>query len=236
MSYIYDKLLKMNCSCNNCHIKSIFFNSIHENELDGFCGARKEIVIPTGKRFIKQGDKIKRFKYLKEGLIKLHKKGDLGKEQIISFGRPMDFVSIHNVFAEKKYSYSVTTLEKSTICVFEMDVINNLLKTNGKFAEKLIKTTTQASNKILANSLDLIRKSMYGKVASVILFFHENIYFTYGFELPVSRKEIAQYTGLSIETVIRVISEFRRDGLIKVYGKRIEIIDKDGLVSIYEHS
>ena len=82
----------------------------------------------------------------------------------------------------------------------------------------------------------MISKSMYGKVASVLLFFQEKIYFTYGFDLPVSRKEIAQYTGLSIETVIRVISEFRRDGLIKVYGKRIEIIDKDSLVSIYEHS
>lgn len=236
MSYIYKKLVKMHCSCNNCHIKNIFFESIHESELEKFCGARKEIIIPAGKRFITQGDKIKSFKYLQDGLIKLHKKGDLGKEQIISFGRPMDFVSIHNVFAEKKYSYSVTALEKSTICIFDIEIINNLLKTNGKFAEKLIKTTTKASNEILSNSLDLIRKSMYGKVASVILFFHEKIFFTYGFDLPVSRKEIAQYTGLSIETVIRVISEFRKDGLIKVYGKRIEIINKEGLVSIYEHS
>ncbi len=227
----------MICSCQNCHIKTIFFESLHEGvELEKYCNARTEITIPAGKRIIKQGDKIKSFKYLQDGLIKLHRKSKSGSEQIISFGKPMDFVSIQNVFSNKKYSYSVTALENSTICVFDLSIITDLIRSNGKFAERIIETTNKASNKILSNSLDMISKSMYGKVASVLLFFQEKIYFTYGFDLPVSRKEIAQYTGLSIETVIRVISEFRRDGLIKVYGKRIEIIDKDSLVSIYEHS
>jgi len=226
----------MECSCENCHIQEIFFKSINNDELDGFCGARVEKIIPAGTTFIKQGDKIKSFKYLKEGLIKLHRVDDAGNNQIISFGTPMDFVSIHNIFAEDTYSYSVTALETSTVCIFSIDIIKELIKTNGKFAEILISTKSRASNRILSNSLDLISKSMYGKVASVILFFHKKIYFTMGFDLPISRKEIAEYTGLSIETVIRVISEFRRDGLIKVYGKRIEIIDKDGLVSIYKHS
>lgn len=227
----------MICNCQNCEINTIFFESLKDpNELEKYCIAKTEIAIPAGKRFIKQGDKIARFKYLKEGLIKLHRKNKSGGEQIISFGKPMDFVSIQNVFSKNKYSYSVTALEDSTICVFDLSTIKELIKTNGIFANKIIETTNRASNRILSNSLDMISKSMYGKVASVILFFQEEVYFTYGFELPVSRKEIAQYTGLSIETVIRVISEFRRDGLIKVYGKRIEIIDKEGLVSIFEHS
>ena len=227
----------MICNCQNCEINTIFFESLHDaKELEKYCIAKKEIAVPAGKRFIKQGDKINSFKYLKEGLIKLHRKSKSGSEQIISFGKPMDFVSIQNVFSKKKYSYSVTALEDSVVCMFELSTITDLIKTNGVFANKIIETTNRASNRILSNSLDLISKSMYGKVANVLLFFQEKVYFTYGFDLPVSRKEIAQYTGLSIESVIRVISEFRRDGLIKVYGKRIEIIDKEGLVSIYEHS
>ena len=103
--------------------------------------ARKEVVLPKGMTFIKQGDEIKNFKYLKEGLIKLHKiDAETGKEQIISFGKPMDFVSIHNIFAETTYSYSVTTLEKSTVCVFKLDVIEKLVATNGEFARRIIET------------------------------------------------------------------------------------------------
>jgi len=237
MSYIYkNEKIIMLCSCENCHIQTIFFESINNDELDGFCSAKIEKLVPAGTTFIKQGDKIRSFKYLKEGLIKLHRKDQSGREQIISFGTPMDFISIHNIFAEDTYSYSITALEPCSVCIFSIDIIKQLIKTNGKFAEILINTKSRASNRILSNSLDLISKSMYGKVASVILFFHEKIYFTMGFDLPISRKEIAEYTGLSIETVIRVISEFRRDGLIKVFGKRLEIIDKDGLESIYKHS
>jgi CRP/FNR family transcriptional regulator len=45
------------------------------------------------------------------------------------------------------------------------------------------------------------------------------------FDLPVSRKEIADYIGMSTANVIRTLSDFKRDGIIKVFGKTIEIID-----------
>jgi CRP/FNR family transcriptional regulator len=148
----------------------------------------------------------------------------------------MDFVSIHNIFSGDTYNYSVSALEDSTVCRFDLPTIKQLIKDNGVFAQKIIETTNIASNQILTDSLDLISKSMYGKVASVLLFFQEKVYFSPEYELPISRKEIAQYTGLTIETVIRVISSFRHDGLIKVFGKRIEIIDHEGLKAIFEHS
>ncbi len=227
----------MICSCANCHIKTIFFESLlDQNELEIYCNARSEKIIKTGTTFIKEGNIIKKFKYLYEGLIKIHRTNSDGSDQIISIGKPMDFVSIHNIFSQERYNYSVTALEDSIVCSFDLPSIKNLIKSNGLFAQKIIEKTNEASNRILTNSLNMISKSMYGKVASVLLFFLQNVYYTPEFELPISRKEIAQYTGLTIETVIRVISSFRRDGLIKVYGKRIEIIDKEGLLAIYEHS
>jgi CRP/FNR family transcriptional regulator len=209
---------------------------IREAGVDRFCLSRSEIKIPSGKTFIIQGDPIKSLKYLKEGLIKLHRNDKSGKEQIILFGRPMDFISIQNAFFEKTYNYSVTAIEDSTICVFDIDVMYDLIQTNGKFALKMLEISSMALNNIIDNSLELISKTMYGKVASLLLFFSDKIYDADSFDLPVSRKEIAQYTGLSIETVIRVISEFRRDGIIKVFGKRIEIVNKSGLISVNDLS
>ena len=148
----------------------------------------------------------------------------------------MDYISIQNTFSEKTYNYSVTAIENSTVCIFDINVMKDLIRTNGKFALKMVEISSMALNRIIDNSLELISKTMYGKVASLLLFFSEKVYVTDNFDLPVSRKEIAQYTGLSIETVIRVISEFRRDGLIKVYGKKIEIVNKQGLLSVLEHS
>jgi len=226
----------ISCSCDQCEIKSIFFDTISSKSLDFYCAARKELLVEKGTRFIKQGDQIKEFKYLKSGLVKLHKTDSHNREQIISFGNPMDFVNIHNIFGNDVYDYSITALEPSTICSFDIKIIKDLVQTNGAFALKLINTISQSANRIISDSLKIRNHSLYGKVAAVLLFFADHIYVSSEYELPISRKEIAQYTGLSIETVIRSISEFRRDGLIKVFGKRIEIIDKEGLELIYENS
>ncbi len=227
----------MLCNCDKCHIRTIFYESLlNEEEYEKYCNAKTTIIVPAGGLIIKQGDPIISFKYLFEGLIKLHRTVLNGKEQIITFGKPMDFVSIHNVFSGDVYSFSVTAIEEARVCKFDLNVIKDLVEANGVFARKIIETTNASSDRILKDALDLISKSMYGKVASVLLFFYKDVYYSLEFELPISRKEIAQYTGLTIETVIRVISSFRRDGLIKVYGKRIEIVDLEGLEAIFDHS
>ena len=86
------------------------------------------------------------------------------------------------------------------------------------------------------NSLNLLQKRLYGRVATVILYFANEIYKSDEFELPISRKEMAQYIGMSIENVIRAISAFRKDKIIQVYGKNLAILDRSRLESMRDHS
>jgi len=68
-----------------------------------------------------------------------------------------------------------------------------------------------------------------GRVAFVMLYFSKEIYNSKVFDLPVSRKEIADYIGMSTANVIRTLSDFKKDGIIKVFGKTIEIVDMNKL-------
>jgi CRP-like cAMP-binding protein len=52
------------------------------------------------------------------------------------------------------------------------------------------------------------------------------------FDLPVSRREIAEYTGMTTENIIRTLSEFRRENLIRINGREIEIMNADSLERI----
>ncbi len=226
----------MECSCKTCDIKNIFFNTIESDSLDSYCEARTEKLILKGKRFIKQGQKTKKFIYMKEGLVKLHMNDEDGHDHIISFGKPMDFVNVHNVFSEKKNGFSVTAIEDTVICIFELKIIEELIANNGKFAMSIIRQISNSSDRIISNSMNIIKKNVFGKLAHILLFFADHVYFKDEYQLPISRKEMALYTGLSIETIIRAISELRQDGVIKIYGKRVEIIDKKGLKDIYDHS
>jgi len=58
-------------------------------------------------------------------------------------------------------------------------------------------------------------------VASVILYFANEIYKINEYKLSVSRKEMAQYNGMSIENVISAISAFHKDTIIQIYGKTL---------------
>ncbi len=213
----------MKCDCERCEIKSIFFATIKESELEEYCNNRVEKEVKPGDVIIKQGDHIDEFIYVKEGLVKLYRDTPHG-QQIISLGKPFDFVSLLSVFANDTYSYSVSALNSGMVCIFSIHEIRQLIKENGDFALKLISIMNHSSERILFDYLNLSQKRLNGRVASVLLYF-ANIYGLKRFELPITRKEIAQLVGMSIENVIRAISELRRDGILNVYGKRIEIVD-----------
>ena len=68
----------------------------------------------------------------------------------------------------------------------------------------------------------------------MLLYFSGYIYQSNEFELPVSRREIADYIGMTTENVIRTLSEFRKDKIIKIFGKDIQIIDLRRLETISE--
>jgi len=216
----------MICQCETCDLKMLFFNCISQDQIEDYCESRIETTYEEGEKIIIQGEHISEFLYLKEGLVKLFRKSEHEEEQIISFGKPYDFVSILSVFSNTHYNYSVTALQKSVVCSFDLKQITELIQSNGTFALHLIQTLTKSSDRIILNSLNLLQKRLYGRVAFLLLYFSDDIFFNDSFDLPVSRKEMAQYIGMSQENVIRAMSALRKDGIIQVFGKSISIKDK----------
>ena len=94
---------------------------------------------------------------------------------------------------------------------------------------------SMVSDNVINESLAIRRRNLRGRVAYVLLHFYRDIYKTDAFELPVSRKEIAEYIGMTTENVIRALTEFRKDGILKIFGKVIEIVDHHKLQQISDH-
>ena len=90
------------------------------------------------------------------------------------------------------------------------------------------------ADQIILDSLEIRKKHLRGRVAHILLYFSKEVYHSEEFDLPLSRKEIAEYVGMTTENVIRTLSEFRKDGILKIYGKTILIVQMDTLKSIAE--
>src|SRR5680860_554588 len=108
------------CSCEKCQLKTLFFSHVTIDELADICEIKVERSYSKGEIITKEGDVINEFLYLKEGLVKLSKTTIENKDQIISFSKPFDFVSLLSIFSSDIYKYSVSAIEDSVVCILDL--------------------------------------------------------------------------------------------------------------------
>ncbi len=223
-----DKIVKP-CNCEKCDFREVVFSTLDDQSILDLCQFKEERSYHKGEVINHEGERITDFKYLKTGLVKLYRRTLNGEEQIITITRPFEFVSNLSIFSEDKYKYSVSSLEDSVVCSVKLDFIKSLFKKNGSFAMSLLTKISVINDKIISQTLDLRQKNLAGRVAFVLLYFTRDIYNSRVFDLPVSRKEIADYIGMSSANVIRTMSDFKKDGIIKIFGKTIEVVNIEKL-------
>jgi len=221
----------LDCICKDCDLKNLFFEHVGKEDMKSVCSKNTQIAFNKGELISKEGDEIKNFTYLKSGLVKLFR-SDGEKEQIIHIAKPFDYVSILSLFSQNNYQYSVSALEDSVTCNLEIGFVKDMASNNSLFAMSLMRRMSEISDKIILEMLDVRKLNLKGRVAYMLLYFANEIFKSNSFDLPVSRKEIAEYISMSTENVIRTLSEFRKDNIIKIFGKTIEIIDTEGLERI----
>jgi len=220
---------KKPCQCASCDFKDVVFSFLDDPSVDELCINKEEQFFRKGEVINHEGEKISNFKYLKSGLVKLYRRTSTGEEQVITITRPFEFVSNMSIFSEERYQYSVSALEDSTVCMVKLDFIKQLFLKNGAFAMGLLTKISMINDKIISQTLDIRQKNLVGRVAYVLLYFTNDIYNSRVFDLPVSRKEIADYIGMSTANVIRTLSDFKKEGIIRVFGKTIEVVDIEKL-------
>jgi CRP/FNR family transcriptional regulator len=216
---------KKPCICENCEFRDVVFAHLDEKSIEQLCDNKEEQSFRKGEIINHEGEKISNFKYLKSGLVKLYRRTATGDEQVITITRPFEFVSNMSIFSEERYQYSVSALEDSVVCAVNLDFIKELFLKNGSFAMGLLTKISMINDKIIRQTLDIRQKNLIGRVAFVLLYFTNDIYNSRVFDLPVSRKEIADYIGMSTANVIRTLSDFKKEGIIRIFGKTIEVVD-----------
>jgi CRP-like cAMP-binding protein len=216
---------KKPCVCASCDFRDVVFSYLDDSSIDELCNHKEEQFFRKGEIINHEGEKINTFKYLKSGLVKLYRRTSTGEEQVITITRPFEFVSNMSIFSEERYQYSVSALEDSIVCLVKLDFIKELFLKNGGFAMGLLTKISMINDKIINQTLDIRQKNLIGRVAFVLLYFTKEIYKSRVFDLPVSRKEIADYIGMSTANVIRTLSDFKKEGIIRVFGKTIEVVD-----------
>lgn len=169
------------------------------------------------------------------GRVKLYKSGVDGKQQIVRIAGPGDLLGYRALFAEETYTATAETIEEATVCCIDKNAFFPMLHKNPDLSLSVIRKLASELRDAENLATSIAQHSVRERMAELLLMLKE----TYGkqtkkgilIDLHLSREEMAEMIGITQETAIRLLSEFKSDGMIDVKDRDITILDPKALLS-----
>ncbi|PKU26278.1 Crp/Fnr family transcriptional regulator [Telmatospirillum siberiense] len=189
--------------------------------------------IDPGVTIFREGDPALNLYTITAGAVKLYKLLSDGRRQITAFLFPGDFfgLSVH-----EGYAYTAESMTPVVLCRFPRRKLEALFDELPMLEKKLLGATTQELAAAQEQMLLLGRKTARERVATFLVVLWRRLGDkTPVFALPMSRSDIADFLGLTIETVSRTLTGLKRDGLIALPdANHVAIQRLDDLLCIAE--
>jgi len=193
-----------------------------------------QVLYKKGEVICKRGSFASHVMYLESGLAKVYIEDGVNT-LVLKILPEKNLLGLASVSDDvKTFEYSVMAYIDSEIRQIDIEIFKQLLKQNPVFAKEVIDIQSANSIQIYGRFFCLTHKQSYGRLADIILCLSERVFKKNEFELPLSRKDLAELSGLSSETVIRMLKVFREEGLLHLDGKTLKILDQVRLKQISE--
>ncbi len=175
---------------------------------------------------------------VRSGKIKLFKTSSTGKQQITKIAQKGDILGHSALFVEAPHAVTAEVLDDSEICFLDRARFLALLRTNVSVSLKLLAQVSRELNRSEEQALDLAYKSVRVRFVEFLLTLKQTFGVldngVYRIDITLSREELAQAIGTTTETAVRLLSEFRADGLVEIEKKSISLLDAQKLLKYTE--
>jgi CRP/FNR family nitrogen fixation transcriptional regulator len=155
-----------------------------------------------------------------------------GRRQIGAFHLPGDIFGLEN---SDSHRFTTEAIVDTTVRLVKREGLEREAKNDPAMVRNLINMTTNNLRHVENHLLLLGRQTAPEKVAAFLLEMHGRMKSTGAMALPMSRRDIADYLGLSLETVSRALSAFRRKGYLRFLGptqRHIVVLNAGGLAEL----
>lgn len=182
----------------------------------------------------KQGSLVSQVMHVEQGLAKVFVENEKNTLvlKIIPSGNLLGLTSISEEF--NTYQYSAMAYVDTDIRQIDISAFRKLVGQNAAFAREVIDILGSNNVQITGRFFCLTHKQAYGRLADILLCLSDRIFKTPEFELPLTRQDLAELSGMSSETVIRILKKFDDEGLIRMEGKNFSVLDYSRLKRISE--
>lgn len=220
-------------NCIDCNCKSSVFKKLSVPELELMNQNRFEVTFKAGEIMFKQGTPSPHFLCITKGMAKIYLEG-LGKNLILGLIKPVGYIFGPGIYVDNKHHYSAAALEDSSACLVDVNTYKQLVRKNPDFAEEFIQRFSQQAIINFNQFISLTQKQMHGRIADALIYLCDEIYCRNPFELTISRQDLADLSGMSKESAIRILKEFKEEGILAAEGSFVHILNRPHLLHISE--
>ena len=204
---------------------SSIFSSLTDDELSELANLAVERSFMPNEFIFWDGDTPEYFYIVAEGEVKVLKHSSSGKDFIIAFFSPGEMFGEVAVFENKPYPASAQAVTESRVVGIRRADLLSFLTDRPQVALRIINVLGGRLRDAQSRLRDFAGERVERRLASVLLMLSLKL----GLTLPFTRQEIADMTGTTIETTIRVMSHLKNRGIIRSVRGKVIILDREKL-------
>ena len=224
-------------SCSNCRLGSICLPvALESDDIDKLDDIiRRGKPMHKGDHLYREGEDFNSVFAVRSGAVKAYRVTDDGREQVTGFYFPGEILGMDGI-AKNSHNCSAKALETSAICEIPFaslaDLSVKMPNLQRHFFQLMSREITEDQQLITLLSKNTAEERIAALMLSISSRNARRQLSSTSFRLPMSRIDIGNYLGLTVETVSRVFSRLQKLGVLEVSNKEIEILDIKGLQDI----
>lgn len=222
--------------CPYCQYKSACFEHLNEEELLFANKSKVHIRYKKGETIAKQGAFVTNVHYVRQGLVKIYKEHNTEANVIYDILPAGSLVGLSNLYFSETFQFSAASLTESTICSIDKSVLEKLIQENGLFARSVLENVNEEIHHLRNKMVSLTQKQLRGKLADSLIYLTERVFFSNTFSNKLSRNDLAEFSGMSMMSVVRTIQEFIRLGYLEEHQGKMKIQDISALKKISQET
>ncbi|MGE5426418.1 MAG: Crp/Fnr family transcriptional regulator [Methylococcaceae bacterium] len=215
-----------------CEIQAPCFQMLSPEEVEMVRSSKTQILFRKGDNLTKQGTFASYILFIIKGLAKQYIEGEQNKSYNLHILQAGEFVGLSSVFSRNVFNYSSVAITDCQAFLIEKEAIAKVVKQNGTFGFDIIRRYC-AQNVNLFDSLHkVLYKQMNGRIADTLLYIESLKGANPEIFQLLSRKDIADFAGISTESAVKLLKSFEKDGLIELNEKDIVVVNPKELQEI----
>ena len=203
-------------------------------DFNAYLSAKQTLKFHKGETIFEDGGTPNGVYFLSKGTAKLSKQGVYGKEQILRFIKEGDLIGYRSLLCGEDFQAKAEAMTEVEAQFLPSDIFLHLLEVAPRLSFIMLQKIAFELGESANTVTFLAQKTVRERLAEILLLLEQKLGTDpEGFiKISLTREEIANIIGTATESAIRLISEFKQDGLIEVEGRNLKILNHDKLIKL----